>query len=476
MIIDKILAQGEYTLGDVNNANYECYRFKIDREYGNIIFELQPAAEKYFPGTTEKEKENNQQAKRAVMMKKLTDDLNLFLNIPPTSNPQQYYEIQRERKLVLKTESFGHIAKYINTNHKDTELLRIGMNIINIFTALYFIEGQRRPAVKSIFEGKLGGLVVYRKDDSSEAIRFRKPHQFYIGKKIPDEPNASVRADISDHLGQELRDAFKHGIAAILNKRSEEVFVDTHYNELNALSFNLSDDDFNALKSAIGVSNVISVSQASGQPNELVLERAVGSSEASVELIPAVNDLNETVFNPHRAPLPTHREKLNLINTVRDKFLAVNEIKTLSAMYKHINLPVNKVILNIHDHPIYDTIFIKTNTNSWQHLIEKIRHHALQVLISSLGINVFASDDENAVITDAVKNKTINYSDPQAVKRTLELYLIDPLFCEHRSNNHIGNFFHSTKAVKVLRAVIDACDAQIKRDHAADALQHKMQL
>ena len=56
----------------------------------------------------------------------------------------------------------------------------------------------------------------------------------------------------------------------------------------------------------------------------------------------------------------------------------------------------------------------------------------------------------------------VKFDNPRSIVETLTPYLTNKLFCEHRSNNLIGNLFHSTTTINKINKVITACNLQIE--------------
>lgn len=456
MIIDKILAQGEYTVGDSSDSSYEYYTFDFDTTNGALIINLQPATDDKFPGNTPADKSRAQQEKRNEMMRKLQDELLGLFALPNGEPTQPYFGTDRyNRKLTIPSVSLNRLMKNVMERSNYPALLEFALNKIRTLVRLYFYDGPRREDLKNILENRTTGLV--------RIVPLANKYQFVIDDSIP---NAELK--IKNHFTQQLRTAVKFAVGNILGRDSQDPeFIEDDENNDSGdplHAFNLSSADYQALCTRVGVEQVeplklVTDHDANGDAGKDIKQQTNNVREYSKEALTIINQLNESIFNQYRINPPLHEQKNQLIVTMRQLIYAHTlEINVLSDIYHFLNQPNNKFILNVHQNPKYDAVLFKTNTTSWQDAMEGLRNEAMKVLLQS--VEAYHNFDE-IIQGQAVIN------DPEQVKRKLQPFLTDQLFCEHRSNKHFRNLFHATTAVQNLRKLIKACDAQIEKQEKA---------
>ena len=152
----------------------------------------------------------------------------------------------------------------------------------------------------------------------------------------------------------------------------------------------------------------------------------------------AFNDAKE-ILNSFIAPLKGRylstatitRMKDKLKNTVASLTAKINNLDELCQFYEFLKSEHVIKLLNAHKNPLYDSIFSKTNTNTWQEIIKVIRTHAFTLL----------------------RNKTEQLSDSPHKAELLSSYRNSPIFTDHRYNKFI-NRLHSTHTVREIDNLI----------------------
>ncbi len=172
--------------------------------------------------------------------------------------------------------------------------------------------------------------------------------------------------------------------------------------------------------------------------NTLILERAVEA--INIDYTTAKKTLDDNIFNLHKKPLYVDKEPLT--NTVKETFKGLNDLDAVCDLYDYITAPERKEFVNIHKNPIYDSIFRKPNTTSWQELVHEICEHAFSLLMKKVRLEGITVGN---LINDESSHTQIDSDDI----RTLNLYKQRRVFAEPRANSSFLRLFR-TNTVKAI--------------------------
>ena len=153
----------------------------------------------------------------------------------------------------------------------------------------------------------------------------------------------------------------------------------------------------------------------------------ISCNEAKELLNSLTAPLKERYLNT--ATITRMKEKLK--NTVTSLAAKMNNLDDLCQFYEFLKSEPIIKLLNAHKNPIYDSIFSKTNTNTWQEIIKEIRSHAFTLL----------------------RNKTEPLSEPSDKAELILRYRNHPIFTDHRYNKFI-NRLHSTHTAREIDNLI----------------------
>ncbi len=160
----------------------------------------------------------------------------------------------------------------------------------------------------------------------------------------------------------------------------------------------------------------------------------------------AYKRLNDEIFQLNLKPV--YEDKESLLAIVKDTFSKLNDLDAVCNLYDYIADPERKDFINIHKHPIYDSIFSKGNTSSWQELIHVIREHAFSLLMSKIGQGHISSvamlNNTDLILSDNLSDTNI---------KDLNKYKVRSVFSDPRANSFVLRWFN-TDTVKAIDKLI----------------------
>ncbi len=461
MIIDKILAHGVYE----QHSGFVKYTFKYDATTDSIIIHIQTANVDKFAGTTEQE--------RIALQRKFYKQWNIELMselefIFREAMSDDIFVIKAtvaddDKTLTITAEGLKAIIKFVENNEQN-KLKDLGYEELPL--AIRHINALRAQP----FETLDSSLLAYhdallRINAQNTAEQSASPPVLSLSPLAAplSQPTAAFQNGTSEFVEKEVsdedyRDNKVYKAAAKSLAEASPPKPSKKQEPINNFSLNTLYSESPAVDLIIDNADVCSAAQ-----NNANL-RVYKNKSKNI-----LNQLQDSVYDriksTSRGELLPHGQKEFHINEMKNIVRPIKDIEILSDIYHFINYAPNKKTLNVHEHSIYDTVFFKKNTNSWQVLIDVIRKQAFKVLLNNLGIGDIIIDNiikhENTAIDG---NNPVTIQEPQKVIDTLKPYLEDKLFCEHRSNNFFRNNFHATTAVKNLRKVIEVCKTQIERN------------
>lgn len=450
MIIDKILARGEYQEGNKDDTSFVIYRLNFDFQLRIISIHIHTAYIDNFEGSTIEEKAAVQQRYYKHFSDKLMSELEIFFSNRAISSELVFID-PNNYTINIAPQGFNHIKKFVEDNDQKRlanlgceELPQAVSRIYELYVAASPI--YRVPA--DVFNN-IGCLDKSADDDVTDKSAKSGEESDASDSdesKDSDGSEKSVESEVSDTDDDD--ESIYKAAAKSLATGSPSRFASTYesFTEVDLVDLIIDNE------------NVSAAAQKCTNPRNYKDKSKV-----------ILNQLQDKVYDPISricvAGVLPYEQKQFHINQIKTLIGPLNDIEILSDLYHFINYEPNKRVLNIHKNTIHDMVFFKKNTNTWQELIEIIRKQAFKVLLNNLGMgDNIINNILNHGTTSINGNSPITIPNPQKIIDTLTPYLEDKLFCEHRSNNFFRNNFHATTAVKNLRNVISVCETQIKRE------------
>jgi hypothetical protein len=135
--------------------------------------------------------------------------------------------------------------------------------------------------------------------------------------------------------------------------------------------------------------------------------------------------------------------KARISNSVRClvTWMSETDLDMACQFYEYLKTPDIFKYINAHKNPIYDSIFSKNNTDTWQKTMKLLKDYALGILKAKAAELEGSPNDKAALL--------LKYRDL-------------PIFTDHRFNR-FSNKFHNTHAVKEIDKLISSCRSQQKK-------------
>lgn len=489
-LLAQIFAMGSWRNQHVNNhVKFAAYELHYNIQTRNFIIAIHAASEFCFSGQTSNVQHDNYKLRLKELAKPLIIELQQC-NLVGNSHFQVSADLMY---LHLLPDGLNQL---ISLNHISAEL-RSAINYLRVIDLLHTNQNNRGDRIISEIITDGGQLFNYVLDESN---LFSLPHLFYIGDGEKEEGRERVIIFIGEQTANLMRDAFKyrinqidpdaqmhnvkfckefggpqHQVAFVLSKESfKRLITELHIptNRINHHRIQIKNPDPAVYARADSMSHDAPNDLKSGQIFGEIKINVAGFTEAEIkELKTALKYLNDHIFNQYieKEPpgnIPPYSEKEHLLHIAMEPFLHINSINVMEAVFKYINEPRYKAIINIHQNPNWDDKLYKHNTDKWVDFLGQVREHAFEKLLKKLGIY-----NQYVLIAN---NKEVTFVDPDGIIDALTPYLGKSLFQDHRSNKHLFNKWHNTNTVNKLQAIIAACIKQ--RQEKANEVAKKTSL
>lgn len=242
---------------------------------------------------------------------------------------------------------------------------------------------------------------------------------------------------ISERMSSDLSNLLRKGFTHLVSEQYPEL-----QNKLDMKSpgKKTSDNCYAFVVDKKTCDDVLIKTYLSSQPEKLMVTAQVNLTleNAKKQLDAFVIPLKDRHLNT--ANLADLKQRMQ--NAVRCLFTKMNQndLESICQFYEYLKTPEINKYLNAHKNPIYDSIFSKTNTNSWQEIMKLLKNHALEIL----------------------KSRTAEVNETQDKIALLSKYRERQIFIDHRFNK-FSNRFHNTATVNEIdKLIVSYRTTQIK--------------